>query len=57
MRGLGIKKSLHLRREQDAGRLNKHTMRKLSPIYFDFSSYKIANELPYLMDYEVVGLV
>ncbi len=27
------KKFLHLRREQDAGRLNKHTMRKLSSIY------------------------
>jgi len=33
------KNFLHLRREQGAGRLNKHTMRKLGSRYVDFFKY------------------
>ena len=37
---IGKKKFLQLRRDRDAGRLNKHTMRKLYAIYSEYIVYK-----------------
>lgn len=48
------KKFLHLWRERNAGRLNKHTMRKLSSIYGCFFEYEM---LLYLVESKLMEVV
>lgn len=50
------KNSLHLRREQGAGRLNKHTMRKLISIYGHFIKYEKLIYVKETLDTKVVGM-